>query len=141
MVLADDDGTVQSEKYLKKGEMLCLLKQTSNYYKANHEKWGLEDQTWESLTSIFPGWSLTPDGEPLGNWFTPDEPGRYVLYPLERVPLSEDFWVYRSNGWDPTHSPCYLEYLQALLSGPSDQEVLEIPEGSMRYGRSRISVH
>ena len=129
VVLADDDGTVQSEVFLNKGNNICLLKQTYSYYLSHADEWGVSNQTWESLDSLFLGWSLTPGGDPVGNWFEPTEPGRYVLYPLDRVEIPDDYQVYRSYGWDSENDGCYAGYLQALLAGPSDQDVLTIPEG------------
>ena len=93
------------------------------YYLDHKDEWGSPD----TLNSIFPGWSLAEGGEPLGNWFTPAGPGRYVFYPLDRVPVPDGLTVSASAGWDPTHdNNCYAAFLQRLSSAPEGLDVLAI---------------
>ena len=54
---------------------ICFFNQMQQYYLDHKDEWGSPD----TLNSIFPGWSLAEGGEPLGNWFTPAGPGRYVF--------------------------------------------------------------
>ena len=130
-VVLDDDGSTLNEVFVEKsGDSICLLKQLQKYYE-NHED-EFEDTT--DLDSLCLGWSLTPDGDPLGNWFTPTEPGRYILYPVEHVPVPDGFTVSASAGFDPTHSYCYAGFLQKLTSAPEGVDILEIPEGIHEIG-------
>mgnify|MGYP000613667698 CR=1 FL=1 len=81
----------------KAGDGICFFNQMQQYYLDHKDEWGSPD----TLNSIFPGWSLAEGGEPLGNWFTPAGPGRYVFYPLDRVPVPDGLTVSASAGWDP----------------------------------------
>lgn len=74
-----------------------------------------------------PRLALAEGSEPLGNWFTPAGPGRYVFYPLDRVPVPDGLTVSASAGWDPTHdNNCYAAFLQRLSSAPEGLDVLAI---------------
>lgn len=136
-IVLDDNGTVLSESFAEKsGDSICLLKQMQQYYLEHKDEWGDPD----ALNSIFPGWSLTEGGEPLGNWFTPAEPGRYVFYPVDRVSVPDGLTVSASAGWDPTHSDnCYAAFLQRLSSAPEGLDVLEVPEGIQEVGEDDFS--
>ncbi len=99
-IVLDDNGTVLGESFAEKaGDGICFFNQMQQYYLDHKDEWGSPD----TLNSIFPGWSLAEGGEPLGNWFTPAGPGRYVFYPLDRVPVPDGLTVSASAGWDPTH--------------------------------------
>ena len=107
----------------KAGDGICFFNQMQQYYLDHKDEWGSPD----TLNSIFPGWSLAEGGEPLGNWFTPAGPGRYVFYPLDRVPVPDGLTVSASAGWDPTHdNNCYAAFLQRLSSAPEGLDVLAI---------------
>ena len=107
----------------KTGDGICFFNQMQQYYLDHKDEWGSPD----TLNSIFPGWSLAEGGEPLGNWFTPAGPGRYVFYPLDRVPVPDGLTVSASAGWDPTHdNNCYAAFLQRLSSAPEGLDVLAI---------------
>lgn len=107
----------------KAGDGICFFNQMQQYYLDHKDEWGSPD----TLNSIFPGWSLAEGGEPLGNWFTPAGPGRYVFYPLDRVPVPDGLTVSASAGWDPTHdNNCYAAFLQRLSSAPERLDVLAI---------------
>ena len=136
-IVLDDNGTVLSESFAEKsGDSICLLKQMQQYYLEHKDEWGDPD----ALNSIFPGWSLTEGGEPLGNWFTPAEPGRYVFYPVDRVSVPDGLTVSASAGWDPTHdNNCYAAFLQRLSSAPEGLDVLEVPEGIQEVGEDDFS--
>lgn len=135
-VVLDDDGTVLGESFAEKaGDSICLLKEMQQYYLDHKDEWGSPD----ALNSIFPGWSLTEDGEPLGNWFTPAGPGRYVFYPVDRVPVPDGLTVSASAGWDPTHDNNYAAFLQRLFSAPEGLDVLEVPEGIQEVGKDDFS--
>ncbi len=136
-VVLDDNGTVLGESFAEKaGDSICLLKEMQQYYLDHKDEWGSPD----TLNSIFPGWSLTEGGEPLGNWFTPAGPGRYVFYPVDRVPVPDGLTVSASAGWDPTHdNNCYAAFLQRLSSAPEGLDVLEVPEGIQEVGENDFS--
>lgn len=107
----------------KAGDGICFFNQMQQYYLDHKDEWGSPD----TLNSIFPGWSLAEGGEPLGNWFTPAGPGRYVFYPLDRVPVPDGLTVSASAGWDPTHdNNCYAAFLQRLSSALEGLDVLAI---------------
>lgn len=107
----------------KAGDGICFFNQMQQYYLDHKDEWGSPD----TLNSIFPDWSLAEGGEPLGNWFTPAGPGRYVFYPLDRVPVPDGLTVSASAGWDPTHdNNCYAAFLQRLSSAPEGLDVLAI---------------
>ena len=107
----------------KAGDGICFFNQMQQYYLDHKDEWGSPD----TLNSIFPGWSLAEGGEPLGNWFTPAGPGRYVFYPLDRVPVPDGLTVSASAGWDPTHdNNFYAAFLQRLSSAPEGLDVLAI---------------
>lgn len=107
----------------KTGDGICFFNQMQQYYLDHKDEWGSPD----TLNSIFPGWSLAEGGEPLGNWFTPAGPGRYVFYPLDRVPVPDGLTVSASAGWDPTHdNNFYAAFLQRLSSAPEGLDVLAI---------------
>ena len=130
-VVLDDDGSTLSEGFVEhSGDRISLLKPTQKYYEKHTDEFGDPD----NLDFLFPGWSLTPGGTLLGNWFTPTEPGRYVFYPAERVPVPDGMTVSASAGWDPTDLYCYAGYLQRLVSAPGDVDVLDIPEGIQEVG-------
>ena len=123
-IVLDDNGTVLGESFAEKaGDGICFFNQMQQYYLDHKDEWGSPD----TLNSIFPGWSLAEGGEPLGNWFTPAGPGRYVFYPLDRVPVPDGLTVSASAGWDPTHdNNCYAAFLQRLSSAPEGLDVLAI---------------
>ena len=131
VVVLDDDGSTLNEFFIpKKGDDICLFKSMQKYYENHEDTFGDPDD----LDSLFLGWSLTEDGEPLGNWFTPEEPGRYVLYPVDRrVSVPDGLTVSASSGWDP-HDNCYAGFLQRLTSAPEGAEILEVPEGIHEIG-------
>lgn len=107
----------------KAGDGICFFNQMQQYYLDHKDEWGSPD----TLNSIFPGWSLAEGGEPLGNWFTPAGPGRYVFYPLDRVPVPDGLTVSASAGWDPTHdNNFYAAFLQRLSSALEGLDVLAI---------------
>ena len=130
VVVLDNDGSTLNEFFIpKKGGDVCLLKPMQAYFEKHKDEWGDTDD----LDSLFLGWSLTEGGEPLGNWFTPTESGRYVLYPVDRVDAPKDLTISAGAGWDP-HDGCYAGYLQRLVSAPEDAEVLDLPEGIHEIG-------
>lgn len=111
--------------YLKKGESLSLLVELRKLYETQKSSWGIG--TFDTLTEIVPGW-ITGEGEEiLTDRYEPADPGRYELYPMERVPLPENFRACM----DYDYTGGYI-YKQLVSSYYGDPEVMEVPQGIQR---------
>lgn len=116
-----EEGTYSSPAwYPQIGETRNLL----NYYPdVLPEEWV---DSWSlpiDLPEMFPGWSETPQGEPVPLIYNPVLPGRHVLYPLELVPVPEGMSV--SMEMNISYEMC----MQTLNGYTGNGGLLEVPDG------------
>lgn len=88
------------------------------------------------LPVLFPGWSETPGGPPVGITYTSKTPGRHVLYALPAVKLSDEYTAYLEMDWG-IYFPAYL---QTLTGYSGDKEKLVVPLGIQKISAYGISV-
>ena len=138
--------------YLDEGESASLSEATLKLFAAN-PGWINDnaDYVSQTVTKMFPGWSLEPNGELLhGNAFTPQKGGRYILYPLDRIPVPSGCTVEVWHGRDEDYSEYYRQVLtqfypetnnvvipdgiqEVQCAFPEDMETLYIPETVQRF--------
>ena len=148
---AGSDGEAEElmAGYLDEGESASLSEATLKLFQANPE-WSRSESAagfaTQSVTKMFPGWSLEPNGELLhSNAFTPEQGGRYILYPLDRIPVPDGCSVEVWHGWDENFTEYYRQVLTQFYTEtnnvvipdgiqeiqcafPEDMETLYIPE-------------
>ncbi|RHV68377.1 hypothetical protein DXB18_03480 [Clostridium sp. OM02-18AC] len=132
VVMNAEDSTGQAEElmsgYLDEGDSASLSEATLKLFQKNPE-WTKSDEGSDSLvvSKLFPGWSLKPDGELLrGNIFTPEQGGRYILYPLKRIPVPDGCTVELHHGKDQDQKEYFR---QVLTQFQTDEKQVVIPEG------------
>ena len=82
--------------YLGEDEEICLLKELKELYTAQQNIWGMG--LYDSLLQVVPGWYVNGEQEVFTDYYKPEAPGRYEIYPMDRVDIPEYFGGYLT--WD-----------------------------------------
>ncbi len=133
MGFADAKGKrrVLSSNYLEKGQSINLLNQLEMLYTAE----GI--QTDQRIEKIIPGWYVAGKREVYSDRYEPEAPGRYEIYPMEKVELPAELGVVLA--WDFDDDGQYI-YEQMLNQCDNNTEELVVPQGIQRISLGSFTV-
>ena len=125
MGAADEKGNRRTldSACLEEGEEINLLSELQQLYDIQQKDWGVG--LYDQLYEIVPGWNVNGEQEVYTTKFMPEKPGRYEMYPMERVEVPEDMRV--SLEYDYTDAYVYKQILNGYYG--ADKEILEVPQG------------
>lgn len=110
--------------YLGEDEEICLLKELKELYTAQQNIWGMG--LYDSLLQVVPGWYVNGEQEVFTDYYKPEAPGRYEIYPMDRVDIPEYFGGYLTWDFDERGNYVYRQFLH-MCSEFLDE--VEIPQG------------
>lgn len=110
--------------YLEENEEICLLRELEKLYVAQENSWGIS--LYDPLLQIVPGWYVNGEQEVFTDYYKPETPGRYEIYPMDRVDVPDYFSGYLA--WDYDDRGNYI-YEQILYMCSEYLSEIEVPQG------------